>query len=177
MNKLKILLKTILLLSFGFLFAVNAHAENMTDKQINSSVKEKISKNPDLSGYAIDVVTNDGVVTLIGVVDSDKDAGLLIEETQSAPGVSDINVSELKLKNKQHPLEDTIITAKVKGKFIEKELFGKTKLEALGVHVSTKDGTVTLSGKAATQQQIDNAISIAKSVSGVKKVESDIKVE
>jgi hyperosmotically inducible protein len=72
---------------------------------------------------------------------------------------------------------DSEITAKVKEKFIKEKLFGKEKIAAMGVHVKTKKGVVTLRGTVATQDEADNAVNLAKSVEGIKDVVSKLKVK
>ncbi len=167
-------------LVISLIFATYAYAESNaspSDREINSSVHEKIAKNPTLAHYNINVIINNGVASLSGVVNSDKDAGILIAETQSASGVKDVMITKLKIKNKQHPFKDTVITAKIKGKLIEKEIFSEKNVEAMDTHVSTKNGIVTLSGRVENQERANNAIAIAKSVKGVKEVKSNIKTE
>jgi osmotically-inducible protein OsmY len=46
----------------------------------------------------------------------------------------------------------------------------------MSIHVETNNGIVYLSGTADSKKQADNAIAIAQSVEGVKKVESSIKI-
>lgn len=74
-------------------------------------------------------------------------------------------------------LTDTEITAKVKETFIKEKLFGKEEISAMEISVKTVKGVVTLTGKAASQEDADHAIKLAKSVEGVKDVKSKIKVK
>jgi len=80
-------------------------------------------------------------------------------------------------KEGENYLSDAEITAKVKEKFIAEKLFGKEKISAMGIHVKTNKGVVYLKGKVSTQEQADNAIALAKGVSGVKDVKSSIKIK
>lgn len=74
-------------------------------------------------------------------------------------------------------LSDAEITAKVKEKFIAEKLFGKEKISAMGIHVKTNKGVVILTGKVDSKEKEENAISLTKSVDGVKEVKSRIKVK
>src|SRR5690348_16779336 len=121
-----------------------AETKALSDKEITSTVKTNIAKHHEMPRYQIDVITNDGIVVLTGEVVNEEDAAIFIEEAQAVPGVKDVNFEKLTVKNKSHTFGDTAITAKVKGKFIEQELFGKKKVEAMSIHVKTKDGTVFL---------------------------------
>ncbi len=79
-------------------------------------------------------------------------------------------------QTKQAP-SDSEITAKVKETFVKEKLFGKEDTAAMGISVKTSKGIVTLSGKAQSQEEVDMAVNLAKSVEGVKDVKSKIKVK
>ena len=69
-------------------------------------------------------------------------------------------------------VDDSWITSKVKSEMIaDKEVSG-TK-----IHVDTTKGVVKLSGTAATPQEADKAVAIARSVKGVTDVENSIRVQ
>jgi osmotically-inducible protein OsmY len=163
---------------FSALFALSAavYADAPADVNITQNVKNNISNNTKLSEFNIDVITNDGVVELVGMVNADADAETIIEIAQSTEGVKDVETSQLKVKDSQQPFADTVITAKVKGEFIKAKLFGE-KVAPMSIHVETKDGIVYLSGNARTQTQIDNAIDLAKKVKNVKEVQSKVALE
>ena len=67
--------------------------------------------------------------------------------------------------------EDTTITGKVKGEFAK----DKT-VSALGIHVDTNKGVVTLSGNAKSREEAEKAVAIAKSTAGVSSVKNEIKI-
>jgi hyperosmotically inducible protein len=68
-----------------------------------------------------------------------------------------------------------VITAKVKGVLIREKLLGKD-IVAVNLHIETNDGVVYLSGNVDNQQVANNVIKLVKTVNGVKKVESRMKV-
>ncbi len=74
------------------------------------------------------------------------------------------------IHSSQEMLSDTTITTKVKGLLINEKVFGDKDISLLGVSVKTVDGIVYLKGKVTREDQATNAIKIAKSVRGVKKV-------
>lgn len=145
-----------------------------TDASITASVSHKLSTDQSLSGTNIDVKTVNGVVSLSGAVDSDTQASAATEIAQSTSFVKDVDTDNLAVKGSQHLVADSIITAKIKGMFIQKKLYGDNDIAAMSIKVETNNGIVSLSGTADNQKQIDNAIDIAKSISGVKSVESSI---
>jgi len=77
----------------------------------------------------------------------------------------------------KHYLSDAEITAKVKEKFIHEKLFDKVDIAAMGIHVKTVHGVVHLTGKVADTTQEENAVTLAKSVEGVKDVKSSLKIK
>lgn len=150
--------------------------QTVTDSDVNSAVKNKISAEPSLNGTLISTQTSNGVVNLSGKVDSDTQADTATELAQSTEGVTDVDSSNLTIKGSRHPIDDSVITSKVKGMFIQQKLFGDKDVSAITIKVETNNGIVSLSGSANNQQQIDNAINIAKAIKGVKQVKSTIKI-
>jgi hyperosmotically inducible periplasmic protein len=67
-------------------------------------------------------------------------------------------------------LDDSAITAKVKSAFVSDK-----QVNALDIQVTTFKGVVQLSGFAASQQEIDRAVEVARKVPGVKSVKNDIR--
>ncbi len=69
-------------------------------------------------------------------------------------------------------VKDSVITTKIKAK-----LAGEKLASAARTKVDTdKNGIVTLSGTAKTQEEADKAVSIARGVEGVVTVENNIKI-
>jgi hyperosmotically inducible protein len=188
----KHILATILILSFGGSSAYSENAQidtltneptttantnnitNITPEQdsiITSSIKKQILKSKILSKLNIDVKSNRGVVILSGNVDSDSQASMLVELAQSIIGVQNVDTDNLTVKNSTQPFTDTLITAKIKGLFIREKVFGDKDISAINISVETKDGVVYLTGIIENQTQLKNAIKLAETVAGVKKVE------
>jgi hyperosmotically inducible protein len=69
-------------------------------------------------------------------------------------------------------VDDTVITTKVKAKFVE----DKT-VSALNVNVETFKGVVQLSGFANTTTEADRAVQLARETKGVKLVKNDIRLK
>ena len=75
-------------------------------------------------------------------------------------------------ENVGQKVEDGSITAAVKAKFANDEL-----VKASTIDVDTKDGYVTLNGTVASQGEADRAVTLARTVDGVKEVRSNLIVE
>lgn len=70
-------------------------------------------------------------------------------------------------------VSDSIITTKIKAKYAKDK-----HVSAMDIKVDTdKDGVVVLSGTADSRSEVEKAVSIAKSVEGVTKVQSRIKIK
>lgn len=185
MKKAKLLLLILSLFCTPILAANSTHStpasshaatEGTSDSAITSNIKNKIAMDPSVSNLNISINTNKGVVKLSGATDTDNQAATLVQIAQATDGVSDVDTSDLKATESAQPFTDTVITAKVKGLFVAKRLFGKSDVPVMSINVETKDGVVYLTGTANDKIQASNAAKIAQSVKGVKRVVSHITV-
>lgn len=67
---------------------------------------------------------------------------------------------------------DSVITTKIKA-----DLIKEPELKSMDVHVDTVKGVVMLSGFVPSQAEADKAVQLARSVEGVKEVQSSLKVK
>ncbi|MBP9150412.1 MAG: BON domain-containing protein [Rhodoferax sp.] len=74
--------------------------------------------------------------------------------------------------NDKRVLADSAITTKVKGEFLITKGIPST-----AISVETYEGTVQLSGFVDSKEQIAAAAKVAKSVSGVKSVQNNLKAK
>lgn len=72
------------------------------------------------------------------------------------------------LKSMGRQLEDSVITTKIEAKYTQ-----NGELNPLKIFVSTKNGVVTLKGHVKNKQALVDAMQLAKSTAGVKRVECD----
>lgn len=152
-------------------------SEHPSDSEIVASIKSELSANKTTSDLKVNVSSHSGVVTLDGKVNTDAEADKLIEIAGSMQGVNDVNTSHLTVVESKHDMSDTAITAKVKGMYVREKLFGDKDISVMGVNVETTNGVVYLTGTVENQLQADNAVKLAKSIHGVKKVESKLEVK
>jgi hyperosmotically inducible protein len=192
-NKFAIgILTTVTLSSYSFAFAgTTANSNNsagttnssvtttqkyISDATITAQVKVAFLKSKILNPLDIKVTTKSGIVFLSGVVDTDTQYSEAVASAQATDGVKDVNVDNLTVKDSKAPLQDTYITAKIKGSYMKASVAGPD-VSFVNTHVETKNGVVYLSGTLDNTQQINNAIKIAKSIDGVKDVKSSLTVE
>lgn len=71
----------------------SARNENESDKAITQKVRQIIVKERDLSTNAknIKIITVEGIVTLRGTVNNEKERGIVLNKTRSVTGVNGVN--------------------------------------------------------------------------------------
>ena len=69
-------------------------------------------------------------------------------------------------------IDDTVITTKVKA-----AIFNEPSLKSSEINVETFKGVVQLSGFVSSRANINRAVEVARSVSGVKSVKNDMRVK
>ena len=162
------------------LFAVQGFSTSaktvISDTVITGKVKSKIAADASISVFNTKVTTKHGVVYLAGTVNSETDADALIQIAQATDGVKDVGTKQLHVKDSKKPFTDTAVTSKIKGLYIREKLMGEN-VAPIAVHVETNNGVVYLSGTVDNKGQADNAVKLAKTVKGVKKVESRVEVQ
>ena len=75
---------------------VDEAEEAVTDTWITSKVKASFLADDSISGLDIKVETNEGVVSLSGVVPSDAERDLAVEKARAIEGVRDVSADGLK---------------------------------------------------------------------------------
>ena len=125
-----------------------------------------------------EVNVKDGIVTLRGDAASQAQKELTTEYAKDVDGVKDVKnemtVSRPSKKTQTvgDKIDDASITAQVK-----MTLLSHRSTSALNTTVTTKDGEVTLSGKAKNAAEKVLATKLAKDVNGVKSVNNRMTIE
>lgn len=172
-----LLTSCILMLGSGAVaFADSAPSNLASDSVITTKIKAKMLADKEISSLNIGVETNNGVVTLSGTVPTDNQASAVIETAAATDGVKNVETTHLVVQKSTQPFTDTVITAKVKGLFMKEKVFGDNPISVTGISVETKNGVVYLTGDA-TSAQAANAEKLARTVDGVKSVDSRINIE
>jgi osmotically-inducible protein OsmY len=127
-------------------FATVAIAETVADSTINTAVTAKLSTKKKLSGSSISSATMHGTVSLSGNVQSKTQLNTATELVQSVDGVVDVKTNNVTVNGSVHPVDDALITAKIKGLYIQQKLVAHKDIRAMSIHVETNNGLVSLSG-------------------------------
>jgi len=168
---LALLIAPALVLAVGCASTQSAETQ-IDDATIGTAVKAKITADPELNPFEIDVDVDEGMVRLSGVVESASDrteAERLARNTDGVRGVrNDLTVGD---KTAGETVTDAVITTKVEAK-----LAADTEVSAANVDVDTSQGVVTLSGTVKTDTARAEAEKLARGTDGVKRVRNLLKV-
>lgn len=148
--------------------------EQASDSVITGRVGRRLTADPDVQRYAIDVDTLDGVVYLRGKVDSDAMKTSAEKIAQSTDGVRKV-VNELVVDpNREGDATDGDVAIKAR---VGTALSGDDDVRRVNVDVDVIDGVVTLSGVVHNQAEADEVVRIAGEQEGVLGVKNELKVE
>jgi osmotically-inducible protein OsmY len=155
------------------------HPAEMSDAWLSAKVKTTLLFHRSVSGFKTGVNVKDGIVTLEGEATSQAQKDLATEYAKDVEGVKDVKnemtVSKTEKKAARtagDKIDDASITAQVK-----MALLFHRSTSALKTKVETKNGVVTLSGKAANTAEKDLASKIVDDVHGVKSVNNRMTTE
>jgi osmotically-inducible protein OsmY len=168
---LALLIAPALVLAVGCASTQSAETQ-LDDATIGTAIKAKITVDPELNPFEIDVDVDEGMVRLSGVVESASDraeAESLAENTDGVRGVrNDITVGD---KTAGETITDAASTTKVKA-----QLTADAEVSGTNVDVDTSLGVVTLSGTVKSDTARAEAEKLARATDGVKRVRNLLKV-
>lgn len=150
--------------------------EELSDAMITTKITAKYTEQQNLNPLKVNVMTENGHVTLKGHV-KDKKAmmdALLI--AKSTIGVKSINAEHLEIKDVNTAMTDSYITAKVETAVLKAKVLDDESIPIIGINATTQNGVVTLSGDVKQSQSIQPLLQRVLAVDGVKKVISKLKV-
>ena len=156
--------------------------EAVTDSVITTKIKAEYAKDKQVSAMRIKVDTDDkGVVTLSGNAKSNAEADQAVKIARDTKGVTSVRnnlvVGDTGGKKSMtgsatENVGDASITTKIKAAYVKDRL-----VRAKNIKVDTDDkGVVTLSGKAGSQAEADQADKLARETKGVTSVSNNIVV-
>ncbi len=152
------------------------HAEK-SDAWITAKVKTTLLFHRSVSGMT-EVSTKDGIVTLKGDADNQAQKDLTTEYVKDVEGVKDVNNEMTVPKTSKttptvgEKIDDASVTAQVK-----MTLLFHRSTSAVNTKVETKNGVVTLSGKAKNAAEKDLVTKLVEDVKGVKSVNNQMTIK
>ena len=153
-------------------------AEN-SDTWVHMKVKTALLFHRNVSGFETEIDVKDGIVTLRGEATSEAQKDLTTEYAKDVEGVKDVKNEMTVAKTSVKPdktvgekIDDASITAQVK-----MTLLYHRSTSALNTEVKTKNGVVTLRGKAKNAAEKELATKFVNDVKGVKSVNNHMTIE
>jgi hyperosmotically inducible protein len=146
-----------------------------SDLWITSATKMKLAEDSRTPATEINVDSRDGVVILFGMVPSEESKSAAAEIARGVSGVKRVeNQIEVVSSAKQEMVQarDEEIQEGVK-----KALKDRGGQENADIGVEVKNGVVRLTGTVPTWQRNLSAVYVARSVTGVRSVRNELKVE
>ena len=139
-----------------------------SDSWITAKLKLALLADGRVSGFATDVDTKDGVVTLSGKVDEQANKAAAEEVAKGISGVKSVN-NQIQVvpdaKRSQVNAADDKIEDEIK-----KVMDADAGLKGLGLRADSNAGVVTLDGSVDTHDQLVKAAQAVRKVPGVKSV-------
>ena len=154
--------------------AAAASTSTAQDMWTTSAVKMRLLANSHTPGFDINVDTDDGVVTLFGIVDSQAAKDEAGAETRKVDGVKSL-VNELQIvapsKQDAGAENDGAIDVAV-----SKRLDANQRLKGSDIDVDVKNGIAHLTGSVGNQSDRITALTVTRSTMGVRGLVDDLKV-
>lgn len=159
-------------LAFGACASTQPAGEQLADAEIATKVKSKLTGDPEINPFNIDVDVNEGVVRLSGKVEKVEARDEAVAHARDTEGVvrviNDIEIGEGSLGER---VDDTALVVKVKAK-----LTASTELNPFNINVDAEDGVVTLMGRVESREKKELAGRIARETEGVVRVENRLEI-
>jgi osmotically-inducible protein OsmY len=155
-----------------------------SDAWILTKVKTTLLFHRSVSGIKTEIDVKDGIVTLRGEADNQAQKELTTEYAMDIEGVKDVK-NEMTVAKTSKEIKETKETRTTGDKIDDASITALVKTTLLyhrstsGLHtkVETKNGVVTLSGKAKNAAERDLATKLAKDVNGVEDVNNKMTIE
>ncbi len=156
-----------------------------SDTWITAKIQAKYFLDPDVKVLDVDVATSNGVVTLMGTVDSEAERRHAVAIARNTDGVRDVR-DDLRVGGDESEstearatsgpgivagIEDPWITIKIQSKY-----FLDADVKGHDIDVDTRDGVVTLTGTVGSMSQRQLAEQIARDTDGVSRVVNRLNV-
>ena len=153
-------------------------AATNSDAWLITKVKTSLMFHRSVSATATEVDAKDGIVTLRGTSASQAQKDLTTEYAKDVDGVKDVKNEMVASKpsKKIQAAHDKIDDASITG-LAKMTLLYHRSTSALNTSVTTRNGVVTLTGKAKNAAEKDLATKYVNDVNGVKSVKNQMTIE
>ncbi len=156
---------------FHAIVCVVAFAAPALSESVAGKVESIIKRSAVLSNYEIEIEDSRGHITLTGRVKSDRDKDLVEEVASSVPGVRSVN-NQLRVESVARGTASSDLSRR-----IQQLIKSEQGLGAYSVKIADLDGAVTLQGNVRSSADSATIERIARSVSGVVRVDNQLQIE
>ncbi|HXG95276.1 MAG TPA: BON domain-containing protein [Blastocatellia bacterium] len=147
----------------------NTAQATVSDEEITAQAKLALLADSRTSGFATEIDTRGGVVTLTGTVDSEETKAAAAAIVRNVQGVRDVN-NQLQVAPEAKQPEVSVSDDKIKEE-IEKLVDSDDKI-APSLSILPQGGVVRLSGEVDTSDQKVYAVQAIRKLPGVKSVDA-----
>jgi hyperosmotically inducible periplasmic protein len=171
--------RSMILIAILTLFWSSCSERAVDDATISAKVKTRLAADAETSAIKIGVTTVNGVVTLSGVVPTEREKTKAEQVARGTEGVTQvvnnvtIDPNTIGATNVKEKTEEAVTDAAILSKIKTKLLLEKIT----GTNVDVVNGEVTLKGEVSDEKQITQAAEIARSTNGVKRVNNQLIVK
>lgn len=168
-----VLLTVAVLVTLGACSSTQPAGQQVDDAAITAKVKAKLTADPEVNPFNIDVDTDAGVVSLRGTVEDPEAktaAGQLARNTEGVVSVrNEIKVGQTTAGQR---VDDAALATAIKT-----QITADGDIAANNIDVDVNDGVVTLSGVVKSEMARQEAERIARNHTGVRSVVNQIEVQ
>lgn len=143
------------------------------DAWITTAVKTRLLANTEVPGLAINVDTDDGVVTLFGIVPTQSAKEEAETEVRQVSGVKEVR-NKLDVSS-EHASSETGVNDEIVAD-VREALKERSEFDDSTIHVSEEQGVVHLEGRVPDHSLVMAASTVAHSIDGVRSVRNDLRV-
>ena len=158
--------------------AADSWKDTAKDAWIDGKAETTLLFNEHLNSFDINTDVKNGVVVLTGSVDREVDKALASELILSLDGVTEVDNKLTVMQDEES--DSSEFTAELNDAKVETvvktRLLIESEVSGLDIEVEANQGTVTLSGKVASEAERDLAIAIAKRTDDVTNVIDKLQV-
>jgi hyperosmotically inducible protein len=171
--------RSMMLIAILTLTCSSCTQQAVDDATISAKVKTGLAGDAETSAIKIGVTTVKGVVTLTGVVPTERERTKAEQVARGTEGVAQVvnnitidpnTIGATNVKDKaEEAVNDAAILSKIKTKLVLEKI--------TGTNVDVANGEVTLKGEVSDEKQLRQAEDIARSTNGVKSVNNQLIVK
>ncbi len=163
----------VLVLGAGACASTQPAGRQVDDAAITAKVKTKITADPELNPFDVDVDTLDGVVTLRGSLPTAEKVAEAVKLARYTDGVTNV-------ENRLRVHKGASVAQRIGDSALASEIDAKlgvdSEVSASNIDVDVQDGVVTLSGIVESAAAKEHAEKVAKSVEGVRRVINELRL-